>query len=404
MAIFVSSIEQFDDHVAKGSKATLLLGGELVYMTNEKSSLDRLQQDAGDRYILQPPRVASKGSIFDSKKVVLYVAVAKQAAEYAQSYRGQVLVAADHYLAYGLSQRRNCIVIGGGFIGGVSADESVGVNLEVFVFTDNRLVETIERNTSGTSYMLEMTLKDVIANYPEHHVLWCDPLGEPPIFDLTSPDLFEVVGEAPIKQLIRRKLVTRAHGVEEPWGVLPAIAVGLLGFAVFFSGTAYQWLELESERKEFKTEVSGYEAEYSNSAQSLDLLRHRSHLLETQPEAVERIAMLEDLLSTAARIENVLIHSVKVYDMDDQDASSGIQGAQGAMTGINRDDFQLEFSVPQITNSGARDQAEPIVAMLNHRTGMTIRVIDHIAENISSGEEQIKFWRYKVGGGRNALQ
>lgn len=403
MAIFVSSIEQFDEYVASGSKATLLLGGELVYMTNDKSSLDKLQQDAGDRYILQSPRMASKGSVFDSKKVFLYVAVSKQAAEYAQSYRGQVLVAADHYLAYGLSQKRNCVVIGGGFVGGVSEQDSTGINLEVFVFTNNRLVETIERNTSGTSYMLELTLKDVIENYPEHHLLWCDPLGEPPLFDLSNPELFEVVGDAPVKQLIKRKLVTRAHGIEEPWGVLPAVAIGLAGFAVFFSGTAYQWLEVESERQEFNAEVSGYEAAYSNSAQSLDLLRHRSHLLEARPAAVERVIMLEELMSTAARIENVLIHSVKVYDPDDQEASSGIQGAQGAMIGSGRDDFRLEFSVPQVSGSGARDQAEPIVAMLNHRTGMTIRVIDHVAENISAGEEQVKYWRYKVGGGRNAL-
>lgn len=403
MAIFVSNMEQFDEHVASGSKVTLLLGGDLVYMTNDKSSLDKLQQDAGDRYILQAPRIASKGSIFDSKKEFLYVAVARQAAEYAQSYRGEVLLAADHYLAYGLSYKKDCVVIGGGVIGGLSGNINAGVNLEVFVFTENRLAATIERNTSATSYMLELTLKDVIENYPSHHILWCDPLGDPPMFDMATPDLFEVVGDAPIKQLIRRKLVTRAHGIEEPWGVLQAFAVGLAGFAVFFSGTGYQWMVLESERQEFHAEISGYEAVYSNSTQSLDLLRHRSYLLDSTPPAVERVKMLEDLMNTAARIEGVLIHSVKVYEPDDPEAEGVLQSDQGGMLTASRDEFRLEFSVPQKSGSGARDQAEPIVAMLNHSTGMTIRVIDHGSEHKGAGDMSAKYWRYKIGGVRDAL-
>lgn len=403
MAVFISSMEQFDEHVASGSKATLLLGGDLVYMTNEKSSLDRLQQDAGDRYILQAPRIASKGSIFDSKKEFLYLAVAKQAAEYAQSYRGQVLLAADHYLAYGLAQKKNCIVIGGGFIDGLAASDSSGLNLEIFAFSGNRLVATMERNTPATSYMLELTLRDALQNYPEHHVFWCDPLGAPPMFDMTTAELFEVAGDAPIKHLIKRKLLTRAHGVEEPWGVFSAMAISLAGLAIFLSGTAYQWLALEAERKEFQDEVTGYEAAYSNSAQSLDLLRHRAYLLDTPSQAIDRVKMLEELMNTAARIEGVVIHSVKVYDESDPEAESVLQSGQSGMLPSSRDEFMLDFSVPQLIGSGARDQAEPIISMLNHSTGMTIRVIDHSGESITSGDVQLKYWRYKIGGGRDAL-
>jgi len=68
-----------------------------------------------------------------------------------------------------------------------------------------------------------------------------------------------------------------------------------------------------------------------------------------------------------------------------------------------RDDFRLEFSVPQNSGAGARDQAEPIVAMLNHLTGMTIRVIDHNPEKLKVGDEERSYWRYKLGGGRNAI-
>lgn len=407
MSVFVSNMEQFDEHIASGSKVTLLLGGELVYMTNDKTSLDRLQQEAGDRYILQAPRVASKGSIFDNKKEFLYVAVAKQAAEYSQSYRGQVLLAADHYLAYGLAQKKQCIVIGGGLTEGGGATGSHGINLEIFVFSDNRLVATIERTSAATTYMLELTLKDVIQNYPEHQILWCDPLGDPPLFDMASPDQFEVVGSAPIKQLIKRKLLTRAHGVEEPWGVLQAVAAALLGVTAFFAGASYQWLALESERNMFKEQVAGYETAYSNSAQSLDLLRHRAFLLESRPKAIDRVQMLEQLMATAAGIEGVVIHSVKVYDETDPEADGVMQSGHGGLLPSSRDDFRVELSIPQIkgtgtgtgTGAGARDLAEPIVAMLNNSTGMTIRVIDHASEVITSGESRLDYWRYQIGGG-----
>ncbi|MBA1280203.1 hypothetical protein [Stutzerimonas stutzeri] len=404
MTVFISNMDQFNEHVASGSKATLLLGGELVYMTHDKASLERLQVDAGERYIVQPPRIASKGRFLERKKDYLYVAVAREAAEFAQGYRGQVLVAADHYLAFGLAQKRNCIVIGGG----ANSDQGYGndggtLNLEIFVFTNNHLVETLERNTASTSYMLDITLRSVIENYPDHHILWCDPLGDPPILDMTSSENFEVVGDAPVKHLIKRRLYTKAHSADESWGILPATAIGLAGVTIFVAATSYQWLSLESERAEYHSAVAGYEGAYSNSTQSLDLLRHRTHLMNEEPSAVRRVHMLEQLMNTAARIEDVIVHSVKIFSESDPEAEGNLQHETGGAMAASRDDFRLEFSVPQVAGSGARDHAEPIVAMLNHLTGMTIRVIDHGSDTVNIGEEKKLYWRYTVGGARNAL-
>lgn len=395
MTIFVSNMDQFDELVATGSKATVLLGGETVYMTNDKKALEALQTEAGDRFVLQHPRIASRGGL--SKKEYLYVAVAKQAADYAQNYRGTVALAADHYLAYGLSQKRDCIVIGGG------RTEHDELNLEFFVFSEQRLVETVERTTSTNSFMLEGALHDVADKYPGYAILWCDPLGEPPLFELTRSEQFEYIGDAPVRNLIKRKLYSKSQKVEEPWGVIRAAVVAGVGATVFLAASGFQWMELNSARQEYHEEVEGYEVAYSNSAQSLDLLRQREYLMTSPGEAVDRVKMINNLLLNAAAIEGVVIHSVKVFAGDDQEATETMQSATpGAMVNA-RDDFRLEFSVPQTSGAGARDQAEPIVAMLNHLTGMTIRVIDHNPVKLKVGDEEKSYWRYKLGGGRNAI-
>ena len=55
--------------------------------------------------------------------------------------------------------------------------------------------------------------------------------------------------------------------------------------------------------------------------------------------------------------------------------------------------------MPQVLDVGsARDQAEPLLAALNNKTGMTVRVMDHAEENIQVGEADHKYWRYRLGG------
>lgn len=399
MTVFISNMDQFTEHVATGSKETLLLAGELVYMTHDKESLDRLQADAAERYIVQPPRIASKGHFFERKKDHLYIAVAIEAAEFAQGYRGQVLVAADHYLAFGLSQKRNCIVIGGGANSDNGYAQEGTLNLEIFVFTDNRLVETLERNTAYTSYMLDITLRGVVEAYPDHHIFWCDPLGDPPLLDMTSSDRFEIVGDAPVKHLVKRKLYTKAHSDDESWGILPAMAIGLTGITVTVAAISYQWLGIENERAEYHAAIAGYEVAYSSSAQSLDLLRHRTHLMNQEPIAVKRVLMLEQLMNTAARIEGVIVRSVKVFSDSDPEAEGRSQYESSNQLTPSRDDFHLVISIPQESGSSARDQAEPIVAMLNHKTGLVIRVIDHTEETVSLGDIKKMYWKYTIGGG-----
>jgi len=54
-----------------------------------------------DRYVAQPPRLASRKSFFDKDKRNLYVSIDKQAVEMILGYKGQVSLSADQYLAMG---------------------------------------------------------------------------------------------------------------------------------------------------------------------------------------------------------------------------------------------------------------------------------------------------------------
>lgn len=395
MTTFVSNMDQFDDLVASGSKEAILLGGELVYLTNDKSALDALQGVDAERFVIQPPRIASRGRLIESKKEYLYVAISKQAAEYSQSYRGTVAVAADHYLAYGLAQKKNCIVVGGGYT------DQGEINLEFFVLDNHRLVETVERTVSNNAFMIEDAYNEVIDRFPNFVIYWCDPLGDPPIRESAGNESCILVGNLPVKNIIRRKIHSKSQNLEESWGAIPSLLVALSGLGLFAILMGYQWMGIDAERKEYQTEVEGYEAEYSNSAQSLDLLRQREFTMRPPEEAIARINLVDSLLSRSSQIKGVVIHSVKVFAPGDPEANSISQTANYGSTQARQDDFRLDISVPQSSSGGARDQAEPIVAMLNSLTGMTVSVIDHTSNKIIVGESEALYWRYKIGGMRH---
>lgn len=390
----ISSMDQLDELLAVGSKEPILLGGELVFITNDIDAFESLLDNDDEQYIQQPPRLATRGGFAVKNKKKLYVAVSKEAVASIASYKGKTFLLADQYLAYGLSQRANCIVIGGGVT-------SVGLlNLEVFVFTHQSLEATYERNVQPDGVRLDIALQDILAQYADHEIFWCDPLGDPLICDLSQRLNFKEVGAAPLKSLVPRKLFSKAQSVDESLGWFPAVSLALVGALALGGSIGLQWARLGAERAEYQSEIAGYEEAYKNSSQSLDLLRHREFLLKAKPGHEVRIAKLDLMLRQVALLEGVIIHRIRFYDEVDPRASTVNQAMSMSSEAIQaRDDFYVEFSVPQVLDVGsARDQAEPLLAALNNKTGMTVRVMDHAEENIQVGDADHKYWRYRLGG------
>lgn len=381
---FVSSIEALSQLVASNSKEPILVGGELVLLSHDKASA----ADIGsltDRYIAQPPRMASRKNIFDKGKKSLYVSIDRQAVEMILAYKGQVTLSADQYLAYGLSQKKNVIVIGGG-----ESSVQDNVSLEGYVFTDQSLVDTFDKTTPLSGYMLEIVLKDIVAEYPDHYIHWCKPLDTMPSCDVSQSLRFVDAGNDALKNIVKRKVYSRKQSEEESWGLLPALGIAILGFSVFAGATGFQWKQLEAERAEYHREVSGYEDAYQNSAHSLELLRHRDFLMSEQSGSTVKVALLDSLIEKVSTIKDVLIHQIRVIDQDA--VNSFEEGRAGDL-------FVLDLSVPKEgVKEGAREQAEKLVKLINAQLGMTVRVISHADYSHKYGESEIKYWRYTLGG------
>lgn len=396
---FVSSPNDFDQYILDNSRELILIGGDLVYASVDRESLEdvtsTVDENGDAEFIQQNPRSASKSRLFDRSRKQLYLAIKRDAVENAANYNGKVALIADHYLAYGLALKHNTIVIGGApIVHGL-------INLEVFIFTDSRLDNVIENRWDGSPFQLEAVLRDVFEKHPLHDVHWCSPLPDPPLSDITAMDRFRQVGDEPFKRLVERRIQLRKQGNDESYGLVPAL--GLLGFAVavyaVVVGLGYG--KLNTARHEFKAEIAGYESAYENSAQSLDQLRYRQELLNKQPEHLDRLRQEDAFLSQVATLPGVLVRSVKFFSPADIRLQASSQGSMD-VGNMAVDQFHIEISLPKESDLSARDQAEPVVAMLNNKTGMTVRLVDHTDEMVKVGPTQIAYWKYTLGGASNA--
>lgn len=385
---YISSISQLNDHVESGAQGQIFVGGDLVYVTTDKESL--LNVTSGADYIIQPTRSASKGKLFEASRHHLYLGVVRTAIDQLVAYSGDVVFLADQYLAYGLSLRGNTIIIGGG-----EGDRGVH-NLEVYVFTNQILVKTLEKHLQWTGMALDVALKDILAEYPDHSLHWCAPLGAPPLCDLTDNPQFLEVADLPLRNIVRKRLYLKDQKTDESFGVVPSIAIVIFGALVFGGAISIRWANINDARKDFTNEVSGYQEVYSNSSHSLDLLRHRDFLLRSPIEHEERLRNLDRLLSQVSLIPSVQIKEITIFSPDDPEVKRLQQNSKGVVA--LPDDFQIEIIVPALPETSARDQAEPILEQLNHATGISVRLTDHSPFNKKVGDVDISCWTYKMGG------
>lgn len=392
---YISNLDQLSEIVAQGTSETILIGGDLVFITHDKEALDAITDDSDGeaRYIVQPRRLATRGKLFDKVRAYLYVAIDAQATDILESYPGSVAFLIDQYLAYGLTQKAPTIVIGGGATG--AGTES---NVEILVFNNNALVDSFEKTVLVSSYQVDMMMAEIITEYPDYAIHWCQPLDVPPICDLTSREGFLDVGDAPFRTIVKRKLFLKSQGAEEPLYILPAAAIVAVGFAIFAGVVGMNWLSLEKERELYHTEIRGFEDAYLNSRSSLATLRHREFLLRQGPGNEAVVTKLERVLYGAARIPHVVINEVQVYAATTED--DNVQRLA--------ENFLVNLSVPMqddTADASARKIGEPIVHKLSELTGYGVRLLAHNQSTITGeGGAFRDFWQYRFGGFDDAPQ
>lgn len=381
--IYVSTHSQLVDIIAEGEDSTLMLGGDLVFTTNEKDAIDDLDNQEDNSYIVQPRRKAGKGR----SKAGLYVAIDRESAELIKQYSSPIVLAADQYLAYGLSLKEDTVVLGGG------VDANNNLYLEGYVFTDKGLIETFERSNNFGGMVIDMMLKDLLSRYPDHNVHWCDPLPDAPMCDVSADSRFQTIDSVVVSGTVKRKIFTRKQGVEEKWNPLPGIAFSSLGATLFLAIAMYSWSGLVKERDYYSAEIQGYEESYANSVQSLELLRHRDFLLRQPNNNHDVISTLDTLLGRVSSIDRVIIHAVEVYS-DSDERREEMQLVTGT---ASIGDFIVEFSVPQ-TDVSARVQGERLVRNLSERSGLNFEILSHRDNTIRSNELEREYWRYQLTG------
>ncbi|KKN80588.1 hypothetical protein LCGC14_0328070 [marine sediment metagenome] len=384
--IYVSSNLQLDSLISEGVKEPICLGGELCFFTHSKEAIDDLDEMDSEEYVVQPKRKAAKGR----GKGHLYVAIDKQAVSVVNQYQGLVSVSVDQYLAYGLAQKENTIIIGGGI-----NTSSSQVYLEVLVFTGFALQATYEKHSDFNGMMVDLMLKEIVDAYPDHLIQWCDPLPEPPLCDLVELPQFSMAGRVVQNSSIKRKIFSKKQGVEESWEPLAGVMLSLGGLAIFTGVLAWAWFGLQNERDIYYRDVAGFEDTYQNSTQSLDLLRYRDFLLGEDNSNRKVIDMLDTLLGRVSMLDGVVIHNIQVFGLD-ADKAAQIQ-TQGGMQSVG--DFVVEVSLPQV-NDSARVQGEYVIRGLSESSGFDFRLVSHREEVIASNDIERDYWRYQLMGSK----
>jgi len=389
---FIGSVEHLTDIIEDGVQVDIALGGDLVFVTNEKDAIARLGSD-DDAYVMQQRRMASRGRVFDKEKVFLYIGLDSEAATLLDGYKGRIVFQADQYLAYGLSLKSNSIVVGGSYPSGVNNDASV----LVMVFTDNALQSVYERKSPITGYHCELLMADIVTRYPDHQIHWCAPLELPPMSDLTTNPLFVDAGQSATTVRVNRKVSLKKGAEKEGLYLVPGIVTALVGFFAYVGIVGFYWAGIESERNQYARLIAGYEEAYANSRHSLDLLRHREYYLRQTAESSVAVARLEVLLAGSAQIDRVMINSIGVSARNSDNESEIMSGEADEFNG---GDFLIDVSIPaDSSQGGARFAGEPLAKRLSALTGYSVQLMGHTEEMVTDRGQQIKYWRYRFGGG-----
>lgn len=384
---YISTLEQLQVVVETQPKASILLGGDLVFVSTEKDAIDDLLVTHEDEYIVQPKRKAGKGR----SATFMYVAVTRRAISILEGYSGHVGIAADQFLAYGLSLKDNSIVVGG------SVDEETQeAIIEILVFTDTTLVSYHEKEIRYNSVQIDAAIGPIVNAHPSHYVHWCNCLPDLTFDGFGIEDRFiEGADYTKGQSGIKRKLVTKTKGAEEPWHLWQGLTIATIGFVAMIAVVGLSWSSLQAERELYFSEIAGYEDTYRNSGQSLQLLRHRDFLLNQPSQGTQVLDTVDVLLARLSVLDGVIIHRVTVFGevLNDQAPRQSDFG----LVELGPGDSIIEISLP-VFDQSARVQGEQMIRGLSDRSGLNLRMINHKKEIVVSNDIEKEYWRYQILG------
>ncbi|MCP4022658.1 MAG: hypothetical protein GY729_12515 [Desulfobacteraceae bacterium] len=302
---FVQSLDDFNG-IGKGD--TIILSGDLVLATLEKS--DNYIEEG---YILQKPRRISLVPDLKNKKF-LYLWVKEQALSLAKQIKNVHLVLAhDYYLRAGFLKHKRTVFLAGGA-------SDYAVNLEILMFEKGVLQDcrelTLERHDTPefTEQLLEHIHK-IKDKWPEARIEWHDPLPEMP----SALKGYRIKKAGPLNFLLPT-FQSVENGEQKPSYGFYVLA----GSVTFFFLTAYVLLLMQNhnEYKEkvhyFKRAIKGYEKIYAKGDNNLDMLEKQRSFLDETKAYNEKTVFMSQILSYFIK-KDIKVRELKMVMKTDPD-------------------------------------------------------------------------------------
>lgn len=347
-----------------------LLAGEVVFATMQANTA------ASHGFVFQEPRSISSSVVDLYKRDATKLSVALDPRLFDR--RGITFgLAIDGYLHWGKKQKsRDPLILFGG------AQSSFGINLDVLVFQDGRLIAYSEKLLPAKSdytfsNSLESLLDEFMAMYPTASIYQGEPL-EP--WDHPSVTW---VGEQALKGVSYRRL-GKAGATPNAFAIPALVAAGAI--LIYGLVVTNGWRQLSAATEDYDQAVDSpaIRKQGGINTQYLDLMNVRRLFME-EPRKQTRLAKkAADIAGGIASLPNTRITEMRLpAPTSNASAQTGL-AAEKAQTvspeglGVRsvsgrEPDVLLVLAVPK-SQQPAIDQAKDLMAAVAAKTGMSLRL------------------------------
>lgn len=342
----------------------VLLAGESVFVS--------LNPTVPPGFVQQQARDAVSGLFAQFSKNVpkVFVAVDERLVDLSKL---RFALAFDGYLSWGLRERRkgSTILFGGG-------ESETGVNVEIMVFADNRLIELHEKSLpeSSSTYFrdaVQAMIAELRMAFPTARFVQAAPLAD------WGMEGVEYIDDKPLRSLSYRPL-TRTVTNRATY-VIPA-ALAALGLLAYSAAVMTGW-------NTYSTAVADYELAVADPAikskggmdtDFLSIMNNRRMYME-QPRRQTALAdKSSSIVRGIAAVPNVRIVELKLPAPNlNPQAQVGItispdaDKARNQITSDRSPDVWISIAVPK-SGEPAIVQAKTVMIQVANSTGMSLRL------------------------------
>jgi hypothetical protein len=384
----VQFITNRDDLYDMDSHATILLGGELVFSSvsddvNIEGFIRQRDRKAGPAGLTLAALTSKMKMKTWINKDVFSIGFAKR--------KHKVLCINDHYLKWGLSKKRDCIVVGGH----CEQDRTL---IEVFIFSKKNGLEKIDEmilcsvnHPDRFASELGIRIKEMQKTYVGYQIYWADPLQDLPESISRNFGVMEI-GFAPFRKLEYYPIDMEVEKTDKLRGYQLPVFISVLAFSAYSGANYISMKKFNESVVEYNRAIAGVNSDdYKFGSSMLDLMQKRKEFMAEKSPQEEIVNKLHGMLGHLATIENV-----RVIEFETKVSPSSAPGAE------QEPDIRIHFGVPKEKGLSALDQGNSILKELSIKYGMILYLKkDSVTESIEKRSGKDIEYRFFSVEGRN---